>query len=1345
MFDWRRLLYEWKRKLWSIIMVIALACGLILGRGVVPPPVWQPQTPAVGNITYYMRSDTHTVNGLSAYVLNETQSSSSQFSGPSKDGTGYTCYYAVRVWIRYADGTEHELTDGTYNLQVSRTSDGEGLQSINWTCPETSLNATDALVIRIYSRVDSDAWSLGNPAKEFITVQLGGNKLSSTQWTFYLYTKRSTSGNQFIGYSTDAVVYWGTSTYNTHVEGIAFTSTTPPTYNNLGSSGSSEVGGEREFHCHWSGTNLTYWIFSWNASGVWTNSTYHSFTNNTSDWSNITMTLNYYPNTVVGWRFYANDSYGWSASPVNTFNITLSENDVAWKTLNGYWANVSLISAENLNCSFGGWQTFDITPTYGRYLRLDNMTSSSDCFDIHEIQVNVSGSFITPTGIIDVSNDTSSWPASNVIDGDVSTFWRCYHNGKGYIIFDLGIDYNVYQIKIYSTGGASAEAKTIDVSVTPWVWNGTAPLFSYKDNSYIWSNRTDYNPTFTFDNWTTNNPIIRVDVETRYNITGSTANMTLKVWSDQLNEWNNYTLQATNGEWNDTTITLSNIGYSVWDLNHTIVKFEPSGTATFTIDYLVLNVKYGNYSSVSHVLEETSISCKEGYTYHNGTIHITMLAYIGAETYNYSYWYYVTVYDVAHLQWVGTFRVELANHSDAHWNPMITVSFDGHPTLFYGYYQPLYYKKTVYSLYTETNLTKVFSNWQPHHKVPVSAGTTCYPEPLRYNDELIVFTRTGTSAWGNLTMYRWNSTGWYRYKIFYPPPQPAGSGSYSSNYWRIKQYGDTILIVYYWHYGVDIDNISNRDVFLTYSPDRGETWYHWNGTQLSKPFNSSVCLLHQIEHIAGFTVAKSPSGKVIVGFSNQTSPNYKSPLHNFSCYMITFQTFPSTSFTVSKMTDTNGNDVKTFRQIKFVWDDTRKRFTAWINVPKEEINSYIAKYEVLTDNGICRLLGSINNLISTYSNKDFWVIRDATAPYEIASGIKYLVIGNPTSGSSHVTENHASIGSLNSKIYAFRFKATVTSNVTGITYRVNATNRHSPFRVLLFNETGHLLAYGTRGEILTGSTTWIDDWCPSDPLSQKVTIQAGQYYWLGLQFIGNNQYNENTTIYYTVDLNYKACHWSKSGTNAPGQIPWSSVTNETWKGSLAATVMDLTILGFWDKLECLTYGVNVTNPDVNTTVQFFSEWVDYRGISEVDFWHNKTGTWQKVAVYDGSTVWNNVTMYLNVSRGTVIAWKYNATNTLGETASISTQYLLVGVTHLEVGWNNFTAWARDVGHTLGEVNASLNLEGINWTDIVLEFPNGTQVAFHYGFTVNANVTVTSTEDTFYIWVNVEDDWHHYYP
>jgi len=161
------------------------------------------------NATWYFRADTHTVNGILGYRLDETASSSDVYDSVSIEGASIT-YYGVRVWIVHENGALDELTDGEPAAIVSRNQDGEGLQSATWNCPGYN-NIIDAIMIKVYQRFGTGEWNL---RATFITENNTLIKLPEATWTFSYYTKREYYSTYDF---TLSMLYWG-GNYRTRVE-----------------------------------------------------------------------------------------------------------------------------------------------------------------------------------------------------------------------------------------------------------------------------------------------------------------------------------------------------------------------------------------------------------------------------------------------------------------------------------------------------------------------------------------------------------------------------------------------------------------------------------------------------------------------------------------------------------------------------------------------------------------------------------------------------------------------------------------------------------------------------------------------------------------------------------------------------------------------------------------------------------------------------------------------------------------------------------------------------------------------------------------------------------------------
>jgi len=165
--------------------------------------------------TRYMRNASTTVNGLTAYELGATRTANPTSVYISAAGN-LTAYWGIRVWKRSSDGVETEITGGTPVAVVRRSADGAGLQNAAWSCPETPLNPTDSIVVRLYIRLGTGAWT---EKAAFTTERLGTTILNAATWTVYLYTGRAYDVDFDITY---APFYWGTSTYDSRIENFTW-------------------------------------------------------------------------------------------------------------------------------------------------------------------------------------------------------------------------------------------------------------------------------------------------------------------------------------------------------------------------------------------------------------------------------------------------------------------------------------------------------------------------------------------------------------------------------------------------------------------------------------------------------------------------------------------------------------------------------------------------------------------------------------------------------------------------------------------------------------------------------------------------------------------------------------------------------------------------------------------------------------------------------------------------------------------------------------------------------------------------------------------------------------------
>lgn len=161
---------------------------------------------------WYVRADTHTVNTVLGYKLNETQTSTQLYTSVTAEGN-LTAYYGWRVWKVNSKGEVSELTSGyKYSWRVASA---EGQQNVLWNCPGSSLQVGyDAIMAKLYMRFAEGPWI---EKATFISDQLLKKTLVGTEWAFQTYTKKLYSGG-----STTVYVYWGASAKETSIAGIEF-------------------------------------------------------------------------------------------------------------------------------------------------------------------------------------------------------------------------------------------------------------------------------------------------------------------------------------------------------------------------------------------------------------------------------------------------------------------------------------------------------------------------------------------------------------------------------------------------------------------------------------------------------------------------------------------------------------------------------------------------------------------------------------------------------------------------------------------------------------------------------------------------------------------------------------------------------------------------------------------------------------------------------------------------------------------------------------------------------------------------------------------------------------------
>jgi len=183
----------------------------------------------------YMRSDQHTVNNLTAYILGTAQSNTlEEVSCCTVTQSRYYFYIGIRVYVVHADGSEEEITPGesVARAPMGTGADYTGMISATWDCPETDLEPTDAIKIDVRT-ICGPAWdeSSASTHATFITEQLGATKLDASTWTVYYRVRRD---QVTVGTPPYQITYWsyyfrfGISGDDSRIEGFSYTPAAPP-------------------------------------------------------------------------------------------------------------------------------------------------------------------------------------------------------------------------------------------------------------------------------------------------------------------------------------------------------------------------------------------------------------------------------------------------------------------------------------------------------------------------------------------------------------------------------------------------------------------------------------------------------------------------------------------------------------------------------------------------------------------------------------------------------------------------------------------------------------------------------------------------------------------------------------------------------------------------------------------------------------------------------------------------------------------------------------------------------------------------------------------------------------
>lgn len=169
----------------------------------------------------YFRSDSHTINGLTARILGLSLSGAGDYITQRSQALFLpdSCSCGVRVYVRHADGSRDELTTDISAIVSLGYPTSKSLHSATWDCPLTSLSPTDAIEVEIWMSDGYSGWVLQDT---WITEQLNATQLDASTWTFYYWLEASYSYNPVIGYYIFGITFYFDGSDDSRIENFSY-------------------------------------------------------------------------------------------------------------------------------------------------------------------------------------------------------------------------------------------------------------------------------------------------------------------------------------------------------------------------------------------------------------------------------------------------------------------------------------------------------------------------------------------------------------------------------------------------------------------------------------------------------------------------------------------------------------------------------------------------------------------------------------------------------------------------------------------------------------------------------------------------------------------------------------------------------------------------------------------------------------------------------------------------------------------------------------------------------------------------------------------------------------------
>lgn len=677
--------------------------------------------------------------------------------------------------------------------------------------------------------------------------------------------------------------------------------------------------------------------------------------------------------------------------------------------------------------------------------------------------------------------------------------------------------------------------------------------------------------------------------------------------------------------------------------------------------------------------------------YYNGSVPAVFATYINSTTGNYT----VIAFDQQAGKWTKAYEFASAPNVDPHWKPEISIFPNGSLVVFYGYFSAIKYRVSIYSANTESNLTKLITNWSEEREVPNTSPTdlgssgACYPKAFHFDDRIVLFFRNGSSGSGVWCVMRWlNGSGWNTPKqlIHWKP---------KSLYLRIFSEGDNI---YVGGYKYDANTGDCKDFFLIRSWDKGVYWRNVTGDLLSLPIDADdVTLLNTSVRVIWKLGCKV--GNYIYG-TGRVTKNFGESNFRQECTIIRVSLLSGS--VVWKNITVNGQQflgettapfydnyyetvsfwgvTASFDTSDFIWNNATK----YVQVPLE-----IEKFQNVTSLNVRGLLRG-------------GIVKAGVEPYEyFGLDVRFDVIGYGRFGNNEVNAT--------GKIWATKFTANYTAKINGIMFAFRQPlTGDKKGAVAIYDENKTLLAEKVNVDFLSGGTREWNYWLYPKriiPLNQSVQLIAGKTYWLAVWTAEDQFYLK----YDAGDVNQTIwMEWESAATGMPSHLEANGTLNG--KLSILGAMSFVGFKGIGDIFPpyTLKVGTNVTRGKPLETVKFFVLWKeDENYLDTAKFYWNASGTMQLNGtlsfIGNLTEAWSNFTRTLPNQYGITIAWYMTACDTYGNWGNTSVQYLQLGL--------------------FVEVNSSLLVNAVFSVDV--------DCSFHVPLSYSATVSLLSSRQANY--------------